>query len=428
MKRIFVIPAFVFAVLLPDFPSSFADSPASAETSELPHQSGEASAQKTLPSLSDSLGSFGGSILHPEDPFQVVPGKDPDGWSFTLEPYLWAIGMSGDVGVKGLPSVHLDYNAKTVLQHLDWGLMAKGEIRKGRWGILGDGLFAQLSADGNPPGPLYENASVRFQQGLASLALAFRVIDDRRGFLDVYAGARYNYLGINLGSRVDSAGVQNLSDTVTQRISNGIGQRMDDFLANNAGALESVIVNSVAPAITDKVLLRTADFIDEFQGSVSRKELLRIMRELQGNSGSYRELLFATAQAQTAAAKNQMTSAIRNRLTSAQQNFSKALARKIENVLPTSAEGSQWWVDPIVGLRGQINFTRWLFLAAQGDAGGFYAGSKIAWNVQASLGVNFTRNIFGELGYRYYYMDYSNGGALYNGAESGIFSGVGVKF
>jgi hypothetical protein len=85
-------------------------------------------------------------------------------------------------------------------------------------------------------------------------------------------------------------------------------------------------------------------------------------------------------------------------------------------------------VDPIVGLRGQINFTRWLYLAAQGDGGGFHAGSKIAWNVQASLGVNFTRNVFGELGYRYLYTDYRNGGFLYNVGEAGVFSAIGAKF
>jgi len=96
--------------------------------------------------------------------------------------------------------------------------------------------------------------------------------------------------------------------------------------------------------------------------------------------------------------------------------------------LPTSVAGTQWWVDPIVGLRGQINFTRWLFVAAQGDVGGFGAGSQIAWNVQATIGVNFTRNIFGELGYRYFYMDYQNNGAVYDAQESGLFSGIGIKF
>ena len=85
-------------------------------------------------------------------------------------------------------------------------------------------------------------------------------------------------------------------------------------------------------------------------------------------------------------------------------------------------------MDPIIGLRGQVNLTRWLFLAAQGDVGGFGAGSQIAWNAQASIGVNLTRNIFAEVGYRYYYMNYSHAGALYNAAEAGIFSGIDVKF
>ncbi len=101
---------------------------------------------------------------------------------------------------------------------------------------------------------------------------------------------------------------------------------------------------------------------------------------------------------------------------------------KSNNRLPTSKSGDQWWVDPIVGLRGQINFTRWLFLALQGDVGGFGAGSQIAWFASGSIGVNLTRNIFLETGYRYFYMDYTKNGLTYDAAQSGLFTGVGVKF
>ena len=86
-------------------------------------------------------------------------------------------------------------------------------------------------------------------------------------------------------------------------------------------------------------------------------------------------------------------------------------------------------MDPIVGLRGQINFTRWLFLAAQGDVGGFGAGSQFAWNAQTTLGVNFARNIFSELEYRCLYTDYVGGGlTTYQVYDAGIFAGIGVKF
>ncbi len=85
-------------------------------------------------------------------------------------------------------------------------------------------------------------------------------------------------------------------------------------------------------------------------------------------------------------------------------------------------------MDPIVGLRGQINFTRWLFLALQGDVGGFGAGSQIAWFASGSIGINLTRNIFLETGYRYFYMDYVKNGLVYDAAQSGLFMGVGLKF
>ena len=116
------------------------------------------------------------------------------------------------------------------------------------------------------------------------------------------------------------------------------------------------------------------------------------------------------------------------RVSQAEKKLSKAIAQRIESALPTSDSGNVWWIDPILGLRGQINFTRWLFLAAQGDVGGFGAGSQIAWNVQATLGVNFTRNIFAELGYRYMYVNYDKNDFLYQMNSFGLFSGIGVKF
>jgi hypothetical protein len=100
---------------------------------------------------------------------------------FTLEPYGWAMGLSGDIGVKGRPPTHVDFSAKDILQHLDWGVFAKGEIRKGRWGLLADGFLHNFPPQAIRP-DLYDSAEITIQQGLASLALAYRIIDDRRGF------------------------------------------------------------------------------------------------------------------------------------------------------------------------------------------------------------------------------------------------------
>ena len=126
--------------------------------------------------------------------------------------------------------------------------------------------------------------------------------------------------------------------------------------------------------------------------------------------------------------RNQLTADIRNRVADAQKKLAKALAKQIEQSLPTSKFGDQWWIDPIIGLRGQVNFTRWLFLALQGDVGGFGAGSQIAWFASGAIGINITRNVFLETGYRFFYMDYVKNGLTYDAAQSGLFMGVGVKF
>jgi hypothetical protein len=141
-----------------------------------------------------------------------------------------------------------------------------------------------------------------------------------------------------------------------------------------------------------------------------------------------RDFVAAVAEADVLRAKNQLAQEIQNRVNSRRKKLADAIAKSLERSLPTSASGSQWWVDPIIGLRGQVNFARWLFLAVQGDVGGFDAGSLFAANVTATLGFNFTRNIFLETGYRFFYMDRSNDGFSYNAGEYGLFTGIGVKF
>jgi hypothetical protein len=375
-----------------------------------------------------------GKTFGPVDDLRSPLGKDaprvggirsiePDGWSFTLEPYLWAMGTSGKVGVDGLPPTQVDFNPKTILQNLDWGIMGRGEVRKGKWGLMADGLFAQLSAGGDLPGSFYSSTNVKVQQGMASLALAYRLIDQRWGFLDVYAGARYNYMGISLNASQDSEGIDSFSTAAAQRIVQGVGSRVDAFIAQNAQA----IADQVAGAAKDFVTAKALEALANMPEDIDRRDVIRIIKNVQENSAAYREMIVAVTQARVAAAKNQLNSAIQDRVDRAQKRLAKALARSIEDNLPTSYEGSQWWVDPIVGLRARVNFTRWLYLGAQADVGGFGAGSDIAWNVQAALGFNITRNLYSEIGYRYFYMDYTNGGALYQAGEFGVFVSLGLR-
>ncbi|MGA7392819.1 MAG: hypothetical protein WBW78_09210 [Terrimicrobiaceae bacterium] len=452
------------------------------------------------------------SILRPKAPFEMVPGKDPNGWSFSLEPYAWAMGLNGKVGVDGLPPIHVHVSDVKLLQHLDWGIFMRGEIRKGRWGILADGFYAELSGSGDLRGVLYESGSLEVRQGLASLALAYRIIDDRRWFLDFYAGARYNYLGVSIDANIDEGGIEEIGDDVTQRISSLVDarvqsavdaevQRLRTQLANEKAILQGTVqadenilrgdvqaaesalradVLAGQSALQDDVRARIAGSLEsglqtrlrrELAGSHPLRESVRDVETLRITKGVRNELRalvnavlnarlvetragveagLAEARAAVAARLGEDRARVEARLAEdrasadaraaqaranaqagvakAEKDLAKAIAQEIEDALPTSGSGNVWWFDPIIGFRGQINFTRWLFLAAQGDVGGFGAGSQIAWNVQATLGVNFTRNIFAELGYRYMYVDYDNDNLLYQMNSFGLFSGIGVRF
>ncbi len=487
--------------------------------------------------------------------FEVVPGKKSP-WSFTIEPYGWTPGLSGDVGVHGFGPVHLDIDTISVLRALKWAAFAKAEVRYGRWGILSDGFFVDLEADSDTPGPLYKNATVTVQQGLAQLALAYRVWEDRRGFVDLYAGARYNYLGVNIAAAKDSAGIEQVGDKSTDFIFEklsararsavqprveALSDRLDAGLAQSRAAastklgelqrqieqairqganaeisqlqeqqaqvsatlqqqvttavqqVESVR-NEALGAVKQEVGSRAVEKWAKFPRSVQK--LLK-QRALQGLASPNRQEFVTLAQAQieqrVAVAKaeiarqlqaqlveaaqqrfdaakqvlaetlkskasavrqqrdaaRRLVGSSRSQLASAQQQLdgisvdtskldqkvaqakkklAKAITDGLDEKLPNGASGDRWWVDPFVGIRAQVNLTRWLFLATQCDVGGFGAGSQIAWNLNGSLGINWTRNIFTETGWRYYYVDYENGGLIYKVAESGLFVGAGLKF
>ncbi len=73
---------------------------------------------------------FADNVLRPKTPFEVVPGKDPNGWSFRLEPYLWSPGVYGTVGIGNLPQMGVDSSPIDVLKQLDWGVFMQAEIAK----------------------------------------------------------------------------------------------------------------------------------------------------------------------------------------------------------------------------------------------------------------------------------------------------------
>jgi hypothetical protein len=92
-----------------------------------------------------------------------------------------------------------------------------------------------------------------------------------------------------------------------------------------------------------------------------------------------------------------------------------------------TAGQTQNWIDPVLGARFRLNLNKGFFAKVNGDAGGFGVGSQLTYQTYAGIGKEFKKRFSILLGYRYLYVDYKNGGFLYNVHMQGLQVGFGIR-
>ncbi len=93
-----------------------------------------------------------------------------------------------------------------------------------------------------------------------------------------------------------------------------------------------------------------------------------------------------------------------------------------------SADGNVEWVDPILGVTASVQICKPVSLQFLADVGGFGVGSHITYQFFAGPQVQIARNFYGNVGFRYLYTNYSEGGNVYNVDMSGPQMTFGVNF
>jgi hypothetical protein len=119
------------------------------------------------------------------------------GWSFTAEPYFWAAGLDGSVGVRGLGPVDVNVDFTQIFNHIDWWpppVMLAGEARNGPYAIFTDFIYLGLQADGSTRGPVPLSASADLNMVIWTFGGSYRVVDDGAATLDLMAGGRLWHL------------------------------------------------------------------------------------------------------------------------------------------------------------------------------------------------------------------------------------------
>jgi hypothetical protein len=129
----------------------------------------------------------------------------PVSWCETPSPFEirigapgWLSGLSGDSGVLGLVN-NVDFSFDQILRHLTHvPLVLSVDIRYKRWELFGDGQYLEVGGSASLPGLLFTNANLHLKDGLAEGFLGYRLINCDKTVLSIFAGARYNYEGVNL--------------------------------------------------------------------------------------------------------------------------------------------------------------------------------------------------------------------------------------
>jgi hypothetical protein len=321
-------------------------------------------------------------------------------WQFTIAAPGWLASMDGTIGVRGV-NANIDIPVDEILQHLDMIFAARAEARKGPFGIFGELIYIGLS-DGAQVNGLINNVHEQVDLTLVDTALSWRLVNQPRWSLNFAAGTHYSNVYERLTLHSDLAAIRqtseqfvtNVSDDLIARLNNDISN--SEFLATLTSTIEADIVSQIdkhgsldrhqrKPNIPigplgGRIEEDVANVIHDF--IVAKETALRIRIDALHLQGEARR-----------AAVNRIVSA-------AEAKIADQLSTVLNSKLNQSLSRQDDWFDPYVGLRGRYNFNKAVYTAVRGEIGGFGVGADLMWEVEGVLGINLTRSIFTELGYR----------------------------
>lgn len=372
----------------------------------------------------------------------VSSSLSPD-WEFLVTLPGWAAGLSGDIGVGGFNPVSVDVPFKDILENLDMVAALTLEARHRRWGFILDGMYLKMSAGGETPGRLLTSVDVEVEEVLAEADLTYRLLEGKRGYLDILVGARYIYLESGLNFHLDSAGVRDvsndLSNAIVDRAVNAIQTEVAKAAAKASARLAALNLNQRADALRGE--LRT-EAVERVLQNNALRDIIRTIRSLtpaervliQQKIENNKELIAANKALAQAVIDERVSAAVAAARKKAQQavararkQLASAIDSAIRRVVPEHVAASKSWVDPIIGFRARLNLTEKLYLAARADIGGFGVASDLTWNVFGAIGCQWTRRFSTELGWRALSIDYSDGGFVYDTVTSGLFLGMSFR-
>ena len=137
----------------------------------------------------------------------AVPGaaQAQQGWEYSLSVYGWFTGLSSRVETRfGDVEAELDFG--DIWEQLNVAAFAAFEARNGRWALLTDLNYSNLTAKEDAPAVLgFEDVEVDTRLTLVSALAAYSVVDRPDLRVDVAGGFRYYDLDIDIALNAAAA-------------------------------------------------------------------------------------------------------------------------------------------------------------------------------------------------------------------------------
>jgi hypothetical protein len=321
-------------------------------------------------------------------------------WQFTIAAPGWLASLNGTIGVRGVDA-NIDIPVNEILQHLDMIFAMRAEAQKGPFGIYGELIYIGLS-DGAQVNGLINNVHEQVDLTLVDTALSWRLVNQPRWSLDFAAGTHYSNVYERLTLHSDLAAIRQTSDQFVTNVSDDLIARLNNDISNSAflatltstieadiisqidkhGSLDrhqrkpNIPIGPLGGRIEEDVAKVIHDFI------VAKEAVLRARVDALHLQGDARR-----------AAVSRIVSA-------AETKIANQLSTVLNSKLNQSISRQDDWFDPYIGLRGRYNFNKALYTAVRGEIGGFGVGADLMWEVEGVIGINLTRSIFTEVGYR----------------------------
>ena len=327
-------------------------------------------------------------------------------WQLTIASPGWLSSINGTIGIRGL-NADIDITLDEILEHLDMIIPIRAEARKGPFGIYSEFWYIGLSTGANVNG-LVQSVDVLANETYFDGGLSWRLINQPRGSLAIAAGTHF----FNLYERMTLHGrthaitaaseqfVDNITDDLVARLNNDISN--SDFLA----AVKTTIRTHIASQIDDSL------GGEQTKPTIPHGPLAGRLRHDVGRIvDHFVQVKVAALEARIDALhlKGAARRAAVNRIVAAAQaQFADHLAYTLETKFNRTISQDDYWFDPYIGLFGRYNFNKTYYTAVRGQIGGFGVGADLMWQVEGVLGVNLTRSIFTELGYRALGVQYDN--------------------